>query len=214
MLKRFFDIFLALLLIVLCALPFAVTMIGIWLRRELPLFYISERMQRNDRPFALVKLRTMRAPLAAEANSGVSGGDKNHRITPLGAVLRRYRLDEVPQLWNVLCGHMSFVGPRPPLRSYVERFPQLYAGVLKNRPGITGLASIIFHRHEANLLANAHTSEETDRIYARRCIPRKARLDLIYQQNQSLWLDVYILYLTAAKLLPLPGRRARRIRHG
>lgn len=214
MLKRLVDILLAVVLILLCAVPFMILLLAMALRRDLPIFFISERMQSPTRQFSLIKLRTMRAPTANETNTGVSGGDKRHRVTPLGAALRRYRLDEVPQLWNVLRGELSFVGPRPPLRSYVERFPQLYARVLRNRPGITGLASIIFHHHEARLLADARTAPETDEIYVRRCIPRKARLDMIYQRNQSLRLDLYILYLTAAKLIPLPGRRARRIRHG
>ena len=96
-------------------------------------------------PFHLWKLRTM---TVVREDSGVSGGDKAARITPVGRFLRRARLDEIPQLWNVIRGDMSFVGPRPPLRLYVERFPALYAEVLKSRPGITGLATLHFHAHE------------------------------------------------------------------
>ncbi len=210
--KRPFDLILAVLLGLLF-LP-GIAMIAGWmaLRRDLPVFYVSERMKSPDQPFPLVKLRTMRNPRPGEPNGGVSGGDKSHRITPLGRFLRRFRLDEVPQLWNVLRGDMSFVGPRPPLRRYTEMFPEIYRKVLKARPGITGLASIIFHRHEAWLLEQARTPEETESIYINRCIPRKARLDTMYVVKRSIWLDIYIMYLTAAKIIPLPGRRARRMR--
>jgi lipopolysaccharide/colanic/teichoic acid biosynthesis glycosyltransferase len=167
-------------------------------------FYVAERMKAPGQPFALWKLRTMRTADPG-SNSGVSGGDKAGRVTATGRLLRRTRLDEVPQLWNVLKGDMSFVGPRPPLREYVERFPQIYARVLQSRPGITGLASLHFHRHEEWLLAQCSTPEETDAVYVRRCIPRKARLDLIYQKRRSIWLDLCLMLETAAKVLP--GRR-------
>jgi lipopolysaccharide/colanic/teichoic acid biosynthesis glycosyltransferase len=134
---------------------------------------------------------------------GVSGGDKTSRITPTGRFLRRCRLDEVPQLWNVLKGDMSFVGPRPPLRLYVERFPRLYAQVLQNRPGITGLATLVFHRHEEKMLARCRDAAETDAVYARRCVPRKARIDLIYQRRRNVWMDFRLMVQTVARALNL-----------
>lgn len=158
-----------------------------------PVFYTQERMNTPTRAFQLIKFRTMRI---GGPDSGVSGGDKNTRITWLGGFLRRSRLDETTQLWNILKGEMSFVGPRPPLRQYVEIFPQLYATVLQSRPGVTGLASLMFHRHEERLLRACKTSEETDAVYTRRCIPRKARLDHIYQENQSICRDLVILWRT------------------
>ncbi|SIO48420.1 sugar transferase, partial [Octadecabacter temperatus] len=129
------------------------------------------------------------------------GGDKSDRITNTGAFLRRTRLDEVPQLFNVLCGDISLIGPRPPLRQYVERFPETYSQVLKSRPGISGLASIYFHSHEEYLLAKATTLEETDMIYSRVCIPRKARLDLIYQKKRTICLDVSLMFKSVFKSL-------------
>jgi len=146
---------------------------------------------------------------AAVGNDGVSGGDKADRITRTGRFLRRTRLDEVPQLWNVLRGDMSFVGPRPPLRVYVERFPQLYAQVLQSRPGITGLATLACHRHEERLLARCHSPAETDAVYARRCVPRKAALDLLYQRRSTICLDLLLMIRTlqpATRRGPL-GRR-------
>lgn len=158
-----------------------------------PVFYISERMKAPTKAFALVKFRTMRS---VERDSGVSGGDKTGRITPVGRFLRRSRMDEVPQLWNILKGDMSFVGPRPPLRIYVEDYPEIYARVLRSRPGVTGLATLVYHRHEQRLLNASRSAAETDAIYRRACVPRKARLDLIYQAHQSPCLDMWLMYRT------------------
>lgn len=203
--KRLCDLGLALILTAILALPFALLLLWLLVRQGRPLFYVAERMRAPDRGFMLWKLRTM--TVAPPGHGGVSGGDKANRISPLGHRLRRYRLDEIPQLWNVLKGDMSFVGPRPPLRSYVERFPALYAQVLKSRPGITGLATLVFYRHEEWLLAHCKTAEETDSAYARRCIPRKARLDLIYQRNRGLCLDFRLMIRTVLQVLP--GFRAK-----
>ena len=158
-----------------------------------PVFHVSERMRAPDRPFRLWKQRTM---TVTRADSGVPGGDKISRITPTGRLLRRTRLDEIPQLWNVLKGDMSFVGPRPPLRQYVERFPQVYAQALRSRPGITGLPTLRYHRHEKTLLARCHSAVETDALYARACVPRKAHLDLICQRHRTHCLDMVLMVET------------------
>ena len=198
--KRATDILLSLILSAVLALPFALLLLWLLIRQGRPLFYVAERMRSPDRGFNLWKLRTMTP--APAGRDGVSGGDKADRILPLGRSLRRYRLDEIPQLWNVLKGDISFVGPRPPLRRYVEQFPQLYAQVLASRPGITGLATLHFHRHEEMLLAKCQTAAETDSTYARRCIQRKARLDLIYQQNRSLCMDFALMAATLKRVMP------------
>ena len=196
--KRIFDLGLALALAVL-AIPLLAVLVPVLLAAQgRPVFHWSERMRTPDRPFALAKLRTMTAD--AVGDGGVTGGDKAARITPIGRHLRRLRLDEAPQLWNILRGDMSFVGPRPPLRAYVDRFPALYAKVLVCRPGVTGLATLTFHAHEERLLAASRSAAETDAVYARRCVPRKARLDLIYARRRTLCLDVAILLRTAARL--------------
>lgn len=196
--KRLFDLTLALLAGAVLALPFALVVLAVWLTQGRPVFYVSERMKAPGQPFRLWKLRTM---TTATTDSGVSGGDKAARITPVGRLLRRTRLDEVPQLWNILKGDMSFVGPRPPLRTYVERFPALYAEVLKCRPGITGLASLHFHAHEERLLSACATPAETDAVYVRRCIPRKARLDLIYRDRRNLCFDLVLIGRTIGRVL-------------
>jgi len=170
----------------------------LWIKQGRPLFYVAERMKTADQPFMLWKLRTM---TVVDADAGVSGGDKAQRITPQGAWLRAKRLDEFPQLWNIIRGDLSFVGPRPPLREYVERFPEIYREVLKSRPGVTGLATIVYHKHETALLERCDTPEETDAVYARSCVPRKARLDLIYQKHRNICVDFDIVFQTIGNLI-------------
>jgi lipopolysaccharide/colanic/teichoic acid biosynthesis glycosyltransferase len=188
--KRLFDIAAAVFLISVLFVPFAILLVYLLLREGRPVFYVSERMRAPDRPFMLWKLRTMRV---VANDAGVSGGDKADRVTPMGRWLRKYRADEIPQLWNVLRGDMSFVGPRPPLRLYVERFPEIYARVLQSRPGVTGLATLHFHAHEEKVLTGCTTPEQTDAVYCRRCIPRKARLDEIYSKHRSLCMDFVLM---------------------
>ncbi|RPE63123.1 lipopolysaccharide/colanic/teichoic acid biosynthesis glycosyltransferase [Pacificibacter maritimus] len=191
--KRFFDIGLALVLSIILAPVVLILAVVLLVKEGGPVFYLSERMKTVDKGFLLIKFRTMRM---VSDDRGVSGGDKLDRITPLGRIMRKTRLDELPQLWNVLRGDISFVGPRPPLRIYVEQFPELYGQVLKSRPGITGLASVRFYAHEELLLSRCHTAQETDRVYVRDCIPRKAKLDIIYQKHRSLCFDIRLMIET------------------
>ena len=197
--KRAFDLAVLVLLSAVLwpvALVIAVTIL---LRDGRPVFFVSERMRGVDEPFGLVKFRTMTND---PADRGVSGGDKSARITATGRFLRRYRLDEIPQLWNIARGDISFVGPRPPLRQYVEKFPDLYREVLKSRPGLTGLATLAFHRRESVLLQSCRTPAETEAVYVRRCVPVKARLDRIYSRNSSVCYDMLIMVATVT------GRKA------
>lgn len=194
--KRVFDLIAAAILTPVVG-PMVLIIAGlIWWREGGPVFHAGERMGTPTRGFILWKFRTMRPD---PTDSGVTGADKANRITPLGRFLRRTRLDELPQLWNLWRGDLSVVGPRPPLRQYVERFPEVYGAVLRSRPGITGLATIHYSRHEQMLLARARTRRETDAVYARNCVPRKARIDLIYQRRQSICLDIVVI---AKTLLP------------
>lgn len=191
--KRAFDLWTAAMIT-----PFVVPMVIVFsliilITQGRPIFYRGERMKTPQKAFVLWKFRTMRV---VPGDRGVSGADKQARITPFGRWLRRRRFDELPQLWNLWVGDISVVGPRPPLREYVERFPELYAEVLKSRPGLTGLASIYFSKHEAWLLARSRSRAETDAIYARACVPRKARLDLMYQRNWSFCFDLNIVRKT------------------
>ncbi|EBA14585.1 sugar transferase [Roseobacter sp. SK209-2-6] len=195
--KRLFDLFFVTLLIVILGPILLALLVWLLLKEGRPIFYVAERMTTPTRGFGLWKLRTM---TVAEEDSGVSGGDKDARITKTGAWLRSKRLDEFPQLWNILKGDLSFVGPRPPLRQYVEAHPEIYAEVLKSRPGVTGLASIAYHKHEAALLARCATREETNAVYSRVCVPAKARLDLIYQRHQSMCYDFDLVFQTIGNI--------------
>lgn len=195
--KRIFDLFFASLLVVILGPVLIWLILYLLIKQGRPLFYVAERMKGPNTPFQLWKLRTM---TVVQEDQGVSGGNKAARVTPIGAWLRRKRMDEFPQLWNILKGDLSFVGPRPPLREYVERFPDLYAEVLKSRPGVTGLATIRFHKHEDRLLERCTTPEQTDDVYCRICVPRKARLDLIYQRHQSTCYDFDLVFQTIGNL--------------
>ncbi|MBT8154496.1 sugar transferase [Epibacterium ulvae] len=196
--KRLFDLFFVTLLIVILGPVLLALLVWLLIKEGRPLFYVAERMKTPTEPFALWKLRTM---TVVDDDSGVSGGDKAARITRTGAWLRSKRLDEFPQLWNILRGDLSFVGPRPPLRQYVEAYPEIYNEVLKSRPGVTGLASIVYHKHETQLLERCASSEETDTVYSLTCVPTKARLDLIYQRHQSMWYDFDLVFQTIGNLL-------------
>lgn len=191
--KRMFDLTLAICLVG----PVSVICLGlaIWLliRQGRPVFFVSERIGANGGPFRLWKFRTMDVAL----DGGVAtGGDKAARITGPGQWMRACRLDELPQLWNILRGELSFVGPRPPLRRYVHRHPEIYDRVLRSRPGLTGLATLIYHQEEARILGPLTSAAQTDLIYSKRIVPRKARLDLIYQRHASIWFDIAILWRT------------------
>ena len=196
--KRLFDLGLATLLAVLLAPVMAVIAIVLWVTHGRPILYRSRRMVTPDRAFMLMKFRTM---ALVDDDGGVTGGHKANRITPAGRVLRHYRLDELPQFWNILRGDLSFVGPRPPLPEYVRRFPHLYRRVLQSRPGVTGLATLIIHRMEGRHLARCTDPGAADALYARLFIPRKARLDLIYQRHASLWFDCALIWRTATTVL-------------
>ncbi len=195
--KRLFDLFFASILVAVLGPVILLLVIYVYLKQGRPLFYVAERMKTPDKAFGLLKFRTM---TVVDQDQGVSGAHKASRITPVGASLRAKRLDEFPQLWNILKGDLSFVGPRPPLREYVERFPEVYAQVLESRPGVTGLATIRFHKHEERLLARCTSAQETDDVYCRICVPRKARLDRIYQRNQGICYDIDLIVQTAANL--------------
>ncbi|WP_249218999.1 sugar transferase [Loktanella sp. SALINAS62] len=195
--KRLLDLVLALTLGMLL-LPLMIVLVAVLLITEgRPLFYVSERMRSPRQGFGLIKLRTM--PVGSDRVGGVTGGDKQRQMSRMHRLLRRSRADEIPQLWNVIRGDMSLVGPRPPLRRYVADYPELYAAVLACRPGITGLASLVYHGHEERLLAASTTPEATEATYRRRCIPQKARLDLIYARHRTLCWDLVLIGRTAVK---------------
>lgn len=198
--KRLFDLLCAVVLALILWPVVLGLALAIVILDGRPVFYISERMKTADQGFMLWKFRTMRPD---SEDRGVSGGDKADRITRTGRFMRRYRLDEIPQLWNILRGDISFVGPRPPLRRYVEMFPNLYRQVLLSRPGVTGLATLAFHKTEERLIAPCKTADETEAVYCRRCVPRKAQLDLIYAKRRTLCYDAKLMLATVLRRISL-----------
>lgn len=191
--KRVFDVVFAGALLIPLSFVMVIVAFVILIAQGRPIFYSAERMREPGVSFRQLKFRTM---LQQDNDFGATGAHKHWRITPIGRFLRRTRVDELPQLFNILRGDMSFVGPRPPLREYVEKFPEIYAKVLQNRPGATGLATLIYHQHEDRILARCKTAEETERAYYRRCLPAKLRIDEIYGQRRTLRLDLWILWST------------------
>lgn len=205
--KRAFDVVFSLLLLI----PLSVVMLTVagllLLSQGRPILYVAPRMKSAEDSFHLLKFRTMHR---VDEDSGATGAHKSWRITAVGRILRRTRIDELPQLFNILKGDMSFVGPRPPLREYVERFPAVYAQVLKSRPGVTGLATLIYHRHEDRILARCTSAEATERAYYRRCLPAKLKIDLIYQRHRDIRLDLWIMWNTLKIVLGCKDERPRR----
>lgn len=158
-----------------------------------PVLFRQERVGRAGVPFVVLKFRTMRTDSRLER--GFTAG-VDPRITRLGRVLRKYKIDELPQLLNVLIGHMSLVGPRPELREFVELFADDYREILQVRPGLTDLASIKY-RDEASLLA---ASPDPRRAYVEQILPDKIRLAREYVRSRSFLLDLRIAVRTLIRL--------------
>jgi lipopolysaccharide/colanic/teichoic acid biosynthesis glycosyltransferase len=194
MMKRLFDIVLSGLGILLLS-PLLLTIAAlIKVCSRGPIFFRHERVGKGFRPFDILKFRTMVQNAPTLGGPITIGSDP--RITPLGKWLRRLKIDELPQLFNVLIGDMSLVGPRPEVRRYVEMFADDYAEILSVRPGITDLASIRY-RDEAEILGQA---ADPAREYARVVLPEKIRLAHDYLRQQSFWFDVTIILRTVACL--------------
>ncbi|MEM9969770.1 MAG: sugar transferase [Pseudomonadota bacterium] len=170
-----------------------------------PILFVSERMRTPTEPFHLYKLRTM-SPGAVE---GVLGGNGEARVTPLGRWLRALRIDELPQIFNILRGDMTFIGPRPPLRQYVSDYPEVYGSILMEPPGVTGLATVMLHQREKRILSRCNSEVETDSAYRERCIRPKARLDRFYRSHRCIVLDIKILFWTFSRLASRPTKRKR-----
>lgn len=188
MAKRIFDLVFALLGLIVLS-PFLLTIaLLIKLTSRGPVLYRHERIGLQFRPFHVLKFRTMIE--GAEGPPVTARNDS--RITSFGRFLRRTKLDELPQLFNVLTGEMSLVGPRPEVARFVEQHRTAYEGILTVRPGITDNASIAF-RHEEKLLANA---DDPEQVYAEEILPKKIALAHEYVEQHSLVSDIRIILRT------------------
>jgi lipopolysaccharide/colanic/teichoic acid biosynthesis glycosyltransferase len=188
--KRACDVALSALGLVVLSPVLVLAAAAVGLSSPGPVLFRQTRVGRNFRLFRIVKFRTMVAD-AADRGGSLSIGD-DPRITPVGRVLRRFKLDELPQLLNVLAGDMSLVGPRPEVPEFVERYRDAYARVLRVRPGITDLASLKYH-DEAALLAGA---PDPAAAYVEVILPDKLRLAEEYVRASSLRLDLTIILRT------------------
>jgi lipopolysaccharide/colanic/teichoic acid biosynthesis glycosyltransferase len=160
--------------------------------------FTQQRVGRGGTPFGLLKFRTMVADVSGRGRAITVGVDP--RITKVGTVLRRYKLDELPQLWNVLRGDMGLVGPRPEVPTYVAGYTAEQREVLAVRPGITDPASLIYS-DESTLLA---TFADPERAYVEEILPRKLALSRAYLQRRTFFSDLAILVRTALRLLGPP----------
>jgi lipopolysaccharide/colanic/teichoic acid biosynthesis glycosyltransferase len=196
--KRFFDIcFSAFMLLLLSPLLLLISL-AIKLTSRGPVLYRGERVGLKGRKFRICKFRSM--VIDAEKKGGSSTGDDDPRITRVGKLIRRFKLDELPQFLNVLVGDMSVVGPRPQVQWAVDLYTEEQKKLLDVRPGITDNASIRF-RNEGEILKGA---ADPDKAYLELIAPEKIRLGLEYVRNQSLLLDLHIIFLTVFSLFVPP----------
>lgn len=193
--KRIFDIFFSVIGLAILLPLFLIAAIFTKLSSPGPILFRQDRVGKNGRIFKIIKFRTMVEN--ASCHQGNICVFNDPRITKYGSFLRRLRIDELPQLINVLKGDMSLVGPRPELKKFVDHFPEIYDKILTVRPGITGLASIKF-RDEASFLKG---KEDTDDCYIREILPQKLKYNLEYVETHNLPYDLALVLRTILVML-------------
>ncbi len=193
--KRFFDILISLILLSLLLIPLIIISICIIIDTGYPVFFLQERIGLGWRHFKIIKFRTM-IKNADIIGPGVSlNNDK--RVTCVGKILRRFKIDELPQLLNVLLGDMSLIGPRPELKKFAIHYPKDYSEILKIKPGITDFASLEFI-NESLLLEG---KPETEKFYINEILPKKIFLCKKYLAEMNIQTDFKILFKTARGLI-------------
>lgn len=193
--KRLFDIVTSFVGLLIMSPVLLVFMLLIWLQDFHSPFYIASRVGRNGKLFDMVKLRSMLIDADKSGVDSTAAGDE--RITTVGRMIRKYKLDEFSQLWNVLLGQMSLVGPRPNVQSDVDLYTDEERRLLDVRPGITDFSSIVFS-DEGDVLAG---SEDPDLLYNQIIRPWKSRLGLFYVKHNCLMLDLKLIFLTIITIL-------------
>ena len=193
--KRLFDI-LASGVGLICLSPLFVVL-AVWIKCDSrgPVFYRQVRVGKDNRDFRLFKFRSMRPD--SDRLGLITVGGHDPRVTRSGYYIRRYKLDEFPQLINVFKGDMSLVGPRPEVRKYVDMYTPEQMRVLSVRPGITSLASIRY-RNENEILAKA---DDPDRCYIEKVMPDKLAIDLEYVDRATLWNDIRLIFSTFREII-------------
>lgn len=194
--KRFLDIIVSLFAIIVLIIPFIIISIFISLDSKGGIFYIQRRVGKNNKNFGIIKFRTM-VSNANELGGELTSGDSDKRITKVGSFLRKFRIDELPQFFNVLTGSMSIIGPRPEVRRYVDYYNSEQMATLLIRPGISCSSSVAF-ANEGELLAQA---DDPDRLYIDEIMPKKASMNLQYIINLSVLTDIKIILSTIKEVL-------------
>ena len=193
--KRIFDVFMSFFGLVLTFPIQFPTIIAIWLQDFHSPFYIPLRVGKDGKLFKMVKLRSM--VIRADVSGVDSTSANDPRITAVGRFIRRFKLDELSQLWNVLTGDMSLVGPRPNVERETDLYTDKEKGLLSVRPGITDIASIVF-ADENEILKD---STDPDLDYNQLIRPWKSRLGLLYVEKRSLSLDLKLVFFTVVTIL-------------
>ena len=192
---RLFDILFSSVGLILLSPLFIVLYIMIRIESKGGAFYVQERIGKNSKPFGLYKFRTMRT--GSDSEGLLTIGEHDNRITRIGFFLRKTKIDELPQLFNVVKGEMSLVGPRPEVRKYVDLYTEAQRVVLSIRPGITDYASIEYV-NENELLSKA---TDPDRVYIEEIMPDKIKLNMKYLENYTLREYFKIIFLTFKSLI-------------
>lgn len=194
MLKRLFDIFFSFMGIIILLPFFLIISLLVIITSGFPVFYLQKRVGQFNKDFHLFKFRTMRKD--SDKKGLLTVGGRDPRITATGYYLRKYKLDELPQLFNVLLGTMSLVGPRPEVRKYVNMYNQEQCKVLNVKPGITDYASLEYFS-ENELLAR---SSEPENTYVNDIMPAKLELNKKYINEAGLSTDLKIILRTVKKI--------------
>ncbi len=194
MLKRLFDIIVSVMLIVLLIPIFLLISIIIIFNSKGGAIFSQQRVGKNGKLFTLYKFRTM---VINQQNKSLLTVGEDNRITTIGKWLRKTKMDELPQLFNILKGDMSFVGPRPEVPKYVEYYTDEQRKVLSVKPGLTDIASLVYI-NESEELARAGNPEE---YYIRHILPKKLNLSLQYIEKQNFVTDLVIIFKTVLKIL-------------
>lgn len=195
MARRLLDILASALGLLVLALPLGIILLLVWRQDGHSPFYVADRAGLGGTPFRMVKIRSM--VMNADATGVESTSASDNRITPLGHFIRRWKVDELSQLWNVLKGDMSLVGPRPNTMNEVATYAPWERALLNVRPGITDFSSIVFS-DEGDILKD---STDPDGDYTRLIRPWKGRLGLLYVNNASLWLNLRLIWLTVVAIV-------------
>jgi lipopolysaccharide/colanic/teichoic acid biosynthesis glycosyltransferase len=195
--KRFIDITFSISILFIISPFLLLISLAILLTMGSPVLFKQKRVGRNNKEFTLYKFRSM--AIRIDAENGLFEAAGSSRITPLGRILRKTKIDELPQLLNVLKGEMSIVGPRPEVRRWVDEYPERWRLVLRVTPGITDPASIEF-RNEEYLLSKA---DNPDEYYKTIILPRKLDLYLQYIEKRSIMGDIGIIIKTLMRVLQL-----------